>query len=78
MLEASCPPNVDCNPPPPSAYPCPKEIPASIERFDIERAAGSQTCRAHAMEIHKGSCPPLAHCNPPPPRHIDVEVPCPK
>ena len=75
----TCPPNDKCNPPAPTDYVCPKDIPNGSYPITVALAAGSHECKAeYTVFSSGGTCPPGMHCNPPPPRHVTTTVPCPK
>lgn len=80
MVDMTCPQGVSCNPPPPSAYTCPAEVPTDSYPLNVTAVAGSSMCETKIYEPSSstGSCPPGAHCNPPPPQSHTVSVPCPK
>ena len=76
---ATCPEGATCNPPPPSDYACPKDIPLNSYPLTVTKPARSQECTAeYTLRSSGGTCPPGAHCNPPPPRDVKKTVPCPK
>lgn len=79
MLDVSCPAGERCNPPPPQAYPCPKDVAPSAYPLRLSSIPGSPSCKAELTEYGGGgNCPPDMHCNPPPPRQRVLNVPCPK
>lgn len=79
LPDVSCPPSASCNPPPPTPYTCPANIPLNAYPLTVTRAAGSQQCTTtYRQHQPTGTCPPNAHCNPPPPREVTVNVSCPK
>ena len=69
-VNASCPANATCNPPPPTDYACTPQV-AQNAPMKVVRYNGSETCQ---IETEPMRCPPKTMCNPPPPQ----QVACPK
>jgi hypothetical protein len=69
-VNASCPANATCNPPPPTDYACTPQVSQNAP-MKIIRHNGSETCQ---IDTGPMNCPPNVMCNPPPPQ----QVTCPK
>lgn len=79
MVDVTCPTGATCNPPPPSAYTCPKDVELLSYPLKVSMVAGSDQCQAKfRVYPGDGNCPPHVHCNPPPPHMSTITVPCPK